>query len=69
MAEQRADRPSTLITFPGECLPEKKMAKGTVQMYNYTALLSQKNHIQVIPHFDYHSFLLQEVYYYKQDEY
>lgn len=69
MAEQRADRLSTLVTFPGECLPEEKLAKGTVQIYNYTALLSQKNRIQVIPHFDYYSFLLQEFYYYKQDEY
>lgn len=30
MVEQRANRLSTLIIFPGECLPEEKMAKGTI---------------------------------------
>lgn len=69
MAEQRADRLSTLITFPGECLPEEKMAKGTIQIYNFTVLLSQKNHIQVPPRFDYNFLLLQEGYYCRQDEY
>lgn len=69
MAELGADGLSTLIIFPGECLPEEKMAKGTIQTYNFTVLLSQKNHIQVPPHFDYNSLLLQASYYYKQDVY
>lgn len=69
MAEQRAGGLSALIVFPGECLPEEKMAKGTIQIYNFTVLLSQKNHIQVPPRFDYNSLLLQAAYYYKQDEY
>lgn len=69
MVEQRVGRLSTLIIFPGESLPEEKMAKGTIQIYNFTVLLSQKNHIQVPSCFDYNSVLLQAAYYYNQHEY
>lgn len=67
MAEQKPDGLSTLIIFPGECFSEEKIAKGTIQIYNFAVLLSQKNHIQIPPHFDYNSLLLQTAY--KQDEY
>lgn len=55
MVEERADTLSTLIIFPGECLTEEKMAKGTIQIYNLTVFLSQKNHIQVPLCFNYNS--------------